>query len=169
MKSFTVYTDGSFGDNGETHGGIAFSNHDGTYNRVHVYTKHPAFVSMRNVGGEVLAAWSAIMSFIERIKKANNEEMETYELIIVYDYKGIGEWLTGGWKTNKTATQWFVQSVRKMLQEVPNVKLRYVWVKGHSSTAGNNEADRVSEYSMNYARSNNIPICNMDEVLKEVR
>ena len=166
MKRFVIYTDGSFGDTGEVHGGVVFwADNKEDIKCIHVCSTNEHFVSMRNIGGEVLAAYSAIMSIVQRIKKSNEDLLETYELDLVFDYKGIGQWATGGWKTNKTATRWFAKNVNKLLKEVPNLKVNYIWVKGHGMSEGNNLADRVSEYTMQYCRRNNIPICSLDEYI----
>lgn len=165
MQKFEVYTDGSFGDNGEVHGGVVYKFNDEEYECFHVMSKKPEFVSMRNVGGEVLAAWAAITSVANAVKVKNNNQMDTYVLELVFDYKGIGEWLTGGWKTNKRATQWFVSSVREILSEVPNLSVKYIWVKGHSNTKGNHIADAVAAYDMSYCKKNDITICDMDIVV----
>jgi ribonuclease HI len=165
MKSFIVYTDGSFGDTREVHGGIVYWGADGPTSMIHVKSSLPQFVSMRNVGGEVIAAWSAIMSIANMVKDLNEKEMETYTLNIVYDYEGVGKWLTGAWRTNKPATQWFVKSVRDILSQVPNLSIKYIWVKGHDNTRGNEYADRVASYTMDYCELHEIPICNLDEVI----
>lgn len=166
MKRYTVYTDGSFGDNGETHGGIVYwGDNDAPASCIHVYSKNSKFVSMRNVGGEIIAAWTAIFSIVDKVKRLNEECMDTYELQLVYDYEGVGKWLTGVWKTNKVATQWFVKSIKDLMSTVPNLKIKFIWVRGHSSTLGNNYADKVAAYNMAYCRNNNIPICNLDEIV----
>lgn len=171
MKSFIVYTDGSYlSGSGEVHGGIVFvPTEDGMEaRRIHVLTRLSEFVSMNNVGGEVLAAWCAIYSVVNEVKKLNEQSMDTYELNLVYDYKGIGEWATRGWKRNRPATIWFEKSVTEMLESVPNLKVNYIWVKGHADTEWNEEADSVAYYTMAYAKGAGFPICDMDEVLKEV-
>jgi ribonuclease HI len=165
MQKYIAYTDGSFGDNGEVHGGIVFWNGNAPVSQIHIKCTNPAFVSMRNVGGEVLAAWSAITSVAANVQKKNEELMDTYQLDLIYDYKGVGEWLTGGWKTNKPATQWFVKSVRDILEQVPNLKINYIWVKGHADNAGNTYADRTAAYDMSYCKGKNIPICNLDKLI----
>lgn len=169
MKQFIIYTDGSFGEANETHGGVVYW--DGMTNTpqacLHVYTTLPEFCSMRNVGGEVLAAYTAIYTTIRKIKAYNEESMESYKIILVYDYKGIGLWLTGKWKARKKATIWFANAVKKLLEETPNVSIEYVWVPGHTGhIAGNEYADKVSEYTTKFATNNNIPICCMDDLLK---
>ena len=168
MVNYLVYTDGSYHVEGETHGGIVFWDENaGTYlSRTHVYTKLNKLTSMWNVGGEIIAAYCAIMMTVNKVKELNNETMDNYKLRLVYDYEGIGKWLTEMWKAKKPATQWFVKEVHKLLKEVPNLQLELIWVKGHGACAGNNEADRVSEYTMNYAKNNNIMICLIDEFIE---
>ena len=165
MTNVICYTDGSFNTPGETHGGVVFWNGNTFSSRIHVYSKNEKFVSMRNVGGEIIAAYCAILSTASKIKELNKESMDTYKLTLIYDYRGVGDWLTGAWRTNKKATAWYKHAVDKLLSEVPNLKLELVWIKGHGYSAGNNEADRVAEYSMAYSKKNNIPICLVDELL----
>lgn len=165
MKKYTVYTDGSFGDDNIAHGGVVYWDNGNTDNCVHVTSKKPEFVSMRNVGGEILAAWSAIMSIANSIKNRNELEMETYELDLIYDYKGVGAWLTHEWKANKAATRWFVKSVEEILASVPNLKVNYIWVKGHSINTGNNVADKVAAWNLSYCTAKNIPMCSLDDVI----
>lgn len=162
--SWVVYTDGSFGNDSMCHGGVIFLNKN-EYMGVHVTCTKREFVEMRNVGGEILAAWAAINSIANMVKKLNEDQMDTYELHLVYDYKGVGEWLTGGWKTNKLATKWFAQSVNAILKEVPNLKVNYVWVKGHEDTYGNILADKVAGYDMSYVTRNNITVYDLDTVV----
>lgn len=173
MQTFTVYTDGSYMDGNdlhcgdETHGGVVFMGEgDSIGSRIHVYSKKPQFTSMWNVGGEIIAAYAAIQSIAARIKQQNEEYMETYQLNLVYDYEGIGAWLTGRWKAKKPATRWFVEIVRSILEQVPNLKVNYIWVRGHASSFGNNEADRVACYNMQYCESQDIPVCLLDEIIQ---
>lgn len=165
MQEFICYTDGSFNTPGETHGGIVFWDRDTYKSRIHVYSKNNNFTSMRNVGGEIIAAYCAIVSTVNKVKELNKESMDTYKLTLIYDYRGVGDWITGAWKTNKTATRWYKEAVTKLLAEVPNLSLNLVWVKGHGYSAGNNEADRVAEYTMSYAKRNDISICLVDELI----
>lgn len=173
MQNFIVFTDGSFHIPGETHGGIVFWGPDNKpSNALHVYSNNFAFTEMRNVGGEVIAAWCAMLSVAETVKKLNEESMDSYTLNLIYDYEGIGKWATGRWKANKPATKAYVKFVRDLAIEVPNLKINYIWIRGHQSSdsdnfvIGNNEADKVSAYDMKYAENHNIPICNIDEVIK---
>lgn len=169
MKYYEVYTDGSFLMGSDTvHGGIVFVSPDTRKiaSTVHVQTKVPAFTAMNNVGGEVLAAWAAIMSVVSAVKAANEECMDTYTLTLVYDLQGVGAWITGKWKRNKQATKWFHDSVHKMMSEVPNLQLNLIWVKGHQDTYFNEIADAVANYDLSRRRAG-APICDLDETLRE--
>lgn len=167
---YIIYTDGSFRDgyDNKAHGGIVFAKNEIEFaRRIHVFTSIPQFVCMWSAGGEVLAAWSAIFTVINTIKREDPEKKDKHKLTLIYDNQGVGEWLSGGFKRNTIVTKWYHDSVMRMLTEFPNFQLDVNWVKGHSSTELNNEADRVARYTMEYCKAYNIPICDMDEVLKD--
>lgn len=165
---FKCFTDGSFGGPGETHGGLVFYKDGTPTSMLHVYTTLPEFTEMRNVGGEVIAAWSAIMSVVQLLKQRDTEEhgLEAHTLDLIYDYEGVGKWLRGQWKTNKTATRWFVRNVKELLSSVPNLTINYIWVKGHDVTEGNNRADKIANYNMEYCKKNEISCVCVDSLIK---
>lgn len=167
MKQWTVYTDGSYKrDASDVHGGIVYVPNPGEKpKQIHVTTTNPELVSRWNVGGEILAAWCAVFSVCQEVKKLNGECMDTYALDIIYDYEGIGKWLVGAWSCKNKTSKWFVKSVKDMLSDVPNLKLNCYWVKGHADTYYNEMADAVAFYDMVHCEINNIPICDMDEIL----
>lgn len=167
MHKITAFTDGSFNDGSGCHGGIVYwdTQTGKPISCVHVTSHDPRFVSMRNVGGELLAAWCAIVS---AANVANEDEPlhRSYELDIIYDLKGVGEWAKGVWKCNKPGTQWYYAQIKGILKQTPSLKVNFIWVKGHENTAGNIWADKVAGYDMSYAKANDIPICCLDECLK---
>ena len=168
MKYFNVYTDGSFGEDGLTHGGIVFVKSDNSevLSVSHVQTRVREFVSMRNVGGEVLAAWAAIFAVANSVKESNETNgLETYQLNLTYDYEGVGKWLNGQWKCKKHATQWYRDSIKAILATVPNLTLNLIWVRGHMGNEYNEVADRVASYDKS-TRYPNTDICDMDELLR---
>lgn len=169
MVIYNVYTDGSYGGNdGRTHGGIVFADSsDNVLNTIHVSTSRKELVDMWNVGGEILAVWAAVMSVVSSVRQKNEEGvMDTYKLRLTYDLEGAGSWILGKWKAMKPATVWYRDSVRRMLQSVPNLELEMRWVKGHAETALNHEADRVADYKMSNVGAST-KVCNMDEVVDE--
>lgn len=170
MKRYKIYTDGSYNKiDGIAHGGVVFWDEatNKPLNRMHVLTTLNPLSSMWNVGGEILASWIAIKSVVAAILQNGINEEEIYEIELVYDYEGVGKWLTGSWKAKKPATIWYVQSVKNMLRMIPNLTITYTWVKGHDCTEGNNEADRVAAYDTSYCVRNNIPVVDVSPLVRE--
>lgn len=173
MKKFLIYTDGSYcKGHKDTHGGIVYVpvNDEMELKRIHVFTTQPELVRSWNVGGECLAAWCALLSVVSEVKRLNKECMDTYECDIVYDYEGVGGWPTLAWKRReKPVAQWYYGAVTNLLKQVPNLKVNWRWVKAHTGRdPWNAEADAVAAYNMEHCEINNIPICDMDETLKEM-
>ena len=170
MIFYNVFTDGSYSkdDSNHTHGGIVFGDENNkVLSRIHVVTSIKDFTSMNNVGGEILAAWSAILSVVSSVKQANEEKgLEQYQLTLVYDYEGVGKWITGEWRAKKKATQWYRESVKKLVSSVPNLKVRFIWVKGHEDTYLNHAADYTAAYNLN-CEAEDIPKCDLDDILTE--
>jgi ribonuclease HI len=85
----------------------------------------------RQVTGELVAT----MKVLEYCQDNNIPQVE-----IIYDYKGIKEWATGGWKANKTLTQNYVAFVKKS-----PVKVKWTKVKSHSGDKWNDRADELAK------------------------
>lgn len=165
MRRYNVYTDGSFNDYSSTHGGIVFVDDNGKVcSKIHVYTEVQDFCASRNVGGEIIAAWSAIMSIINSIKQDDNyDKTEPIEINLYYDYEGIGKWLNGSWKTNKAITKWYKKSVLNLINQFDLCALNLHWVRGHNGHYGNEVADAVASYDMIFCKQNNIDIVELNK------
>lgn len=164
---WNVYTDGSFGDDGATHGSVVFASPEGN-ECIHVWTENPTLVASRNIGGECIAAWSALYAIVTKIKEMNEKGIEQHTARFTYDYQGVGAWVTREWKNaTKPTAVWYRQAMDKLLAEVPNLTVEWNWVKGHTGKCpGNTLADKVSAYNMSYCKFNHIPIVKMvDSVL----
>jgi ribonuclease HI len=90
-----------------------------------------SMTGMRQVGGEL----QAVIATIEWCH-ANGIAAIT----ICYDYKGIEEWATGGWRTNKAATRMYAEFMGQ-------TDLAIVWrkVKAHSGNRWNDVADQLAK------------------------
>lgn len=168
MKQYVIYTDGSFSsDDGLAHGGVVYSDYIGNvHNMIHVFSNHPDFCSMRNVGGEILAAWAAIYSITESVK-ANGWQDESINIKIVYDYEGVGKWLRGEWQCKKNATRWYKDAVWKCLKSLPTCTLTYQWVHGHDGEELNELADRVASYDTLWCERNGVEIIDLKPYLDQ--
>lgn len=85
----------------------------------------------RQVAGELVAT----MTVLDYCAQHDIGEVE-----IFYDYKGIEQWATGGWKTNKPLTQRYAAAVKQS-----PVKVRWRKVKSHSGNAWNDRADELAK------------------------
>ncbi len=89
--------------------------------------------SMRNVAGEILGSMAAVEKAISLKLDAVN---------IYYDYMGIEQWATGGWKRNKEGTKAYYEYMQEANKKI---KINFVKVKGHSGVDGNEEADMLAK------------------------
>lgn len=170
MIYFDVYTDGSFLTASEgAHGGIVYVDYNTqkVLSWLHVESSYQPIVSMRNVGGELLALWSAIVSITGKIKSdAQNGIKETYVASFTYDYKGLGCWLTGEWQAKNPMVKWFINDIWKRIDSCPNLSIKLYWIKGHNGVRFNEFADSVASVYPN-ERPDNTIVCDMDELLHE--
>ena len=90
---------------------------------------NPEMAAMRNVAGEILGAKTVVTKAVQ---------MGLKELVLYYDYAGIEQWATGGWKCNKAGTMMYHSFMQQMEDKI---KINFVKIKGHTGIEGNEEAD----------------------------
>ena len=89
---------------------------------------------MRNVAGEIDGAMAAI---IEAYKAGQQE------LMIFYDYKGIGLWGDKVWKTENRATRQYQEVVQAFREK--GLVIHFEHVDAHTGIAGNERADKLAK------------------------
>ena len=138
-KIIDVYTDGSY----------TWANPDTTFGAFYIPSMDVKMVykmstpqarESRNVAGELIGSMMAILE----MAKLADESPEKIVMNLIYDYEGVGKWLTGEWRAKKTLTQKYVQFVSTVLNSTPNLKLTLTWVRGHKGLEGNVIADGLA-------------------------
>lgn len=89
----------------------------------------------RNVEGEVAGARAALSD----ISKGNNSK----NVVMYYDYEGIGSWADGKWKANKDYTAGYADFVKKCRSE--GMQIEFSHVKGHTGNQGNEYVDKIAK------------------------
>lgn len=169
VKKYRIYTDGSFNKNvpNEAHGGIVYW--DVENNKMdscaHLISRDPMLTQSWNIGGECLAAYVALKSiYMDLVEAGHNADCDPVIIEIIHDYEGVGHWITGVYKRRKTPVSiWYYDKVMALKKSLPNVEVRFTWVKAHGSDAGNNMADSVASYSMRYCKDYDVPIYCFDD------
>lgn len=92
--------------------------------------------NQRNVTGELYGAMRAI--------ELAESDVFVQELILGYDYKGIEEWVTGGWKANNALTQRY-----RDLGQRTRLNITFLKIKGHTGIEFNELADDLAGNILN--------------------
>ena len=131
-----AFVDGSFNENNGLYGYGGFLDVHGRRYPIMGSGNDPELSAMRNVAGEIRGSMAAVL-------KA--EELGIRELTILYDYMGIEQWATGGWKTNNPATQAYKEF---MSPDNRKVDIRFEKVAAHTGIEGNEMADVMAKSSV---------------------
>lgn len=131
-----AFVDGSFNPDTGVYGFGGFVNVLGRKYPIYGSDCDPEMTSMRNVAGEISGAMAAV-------KKA--ESLHIRDLTILYDYRGIEEWATGNWKTNKQGTRDYAEF---MNPDNRLVNVSFQKVPAHTGIEGNEMADVMAKNSV---------------------
>lgn len=86
------------------------------------------------IAGEI----EAVKKAIEWCKENGNNEVTVY-----YDYKGLKEWATGGYKAKKEISKKY-----KEFMDLVGIKINWVKIESHSGMVWNNRADKLSKQAL---------------------
>lgn len=130
-----AFIDGSFNEEKKIVGWGGFLVDDnGVRHDICGHTTHKDFVSMRNVGGEILAAKEAIGLALR---------LGLTVLNLYYDYEGIERWPMGQWKTKKMQTRMYVNYIAEALAK--GLMIHFHHVNAHTGVEGNEIADQMAK------------------------
>lgn len=103
------------------------------------YSKH------HNVSGEVFACMMAC----EKARSLGN----CTELHIIHDYEGIGKWIRREWDRKTELSKLYYTYMHT--QVIPNMAVKFTWVKSHSNVEMNDLVDRLAKEALDkYIREN---------------
>lgn len=133
-KEVVAYVDGSYQAGIDTYAfGCVFLLFEGTMHGVCGNGKNPEAAALRNVTGEMQGAMFAVQSAIR----------DGYKVIdICYDYAGIEQWVTGGWKTNRELTRIYAETMNRWGKQI---QIRFHKVEAHSNQEFNDLADQMAK------------------------
>lgn len=128
-----AFVDGSWNDATKTYGYGGFVVIDGVEHVVQGSGDDEGMAGMRNVAGEVAGAMAAARLAME----AGCEK-----LVILHDYLGIAEWVSGEWAARNEHTRAYRDYMRSVDAVMP---LEFRHVKGHTGVEGNERADKFAK------------------------
>lgn len=130
-----AYVDGSFNPESGVYGYGVCLFHDGAMHEFSGYGCDPAWVSMRNVAGEIHGVMNAINALLRLDPSAD-------EIVIYYDYTGIEMWATHSWRANKPGTAMYVRFMDEVRK---NVSVSFVHTAAHTGIELNERADALAK------------------------
>lgn len=139
-----AFIDGSFNADHNIYGYGGFLNVKGRLYPLMGSDNQPDMAAMRNVAGELLGAMAAV-------RKA--EELHLREVTLLYDYKGIEQWVPGHgtWKATKEGTKKY----RDFMNPANRLTtVHFQKVAAHTGIKGNEVADTMAKIAVGITVTN---------------
>lgn len=138
-----AYVDGSYDEEQKKYAyGCVIILPSGELKELSGYGTETDAAAIRNVAGEMLGAMHAVLY-------ALNNGYESVE--ICYDYMGIEQWATGGWKANNQLTQKYAEAMKRWMSLV---SISFKKVPAHSNVEYNERADRLAKAALKNNQKN---------------
>ena len=139
-QGLIAYVDGSFNQKtGEYGYGCVLIDGQQVILKINGKGKHPDYVSMRNVAGEIAGAHQAICYAIEH----------QYPMIcIYYDYEGTEKWANHTWMARRQGTQAYQTFIDESRQKI---EIHVMKVLAHSGDLYNEMADLLAKKAVGIA------------------
>lgn len=134
-----AFTDGSYNKELNRYGYGLVAIGLGEIHEEGLFDCDPMTLPLESAAGEILAATQAMEYCLEK----NVKNLEIY-----YDNMGIEQWLTGGWDTNKYATQQY-KAFYDSIKDKLNVKFHKV--PAHCGIKYNERADYLAKHAVDLA------------------
>ena len=129
-----VFTDGSFKNNVFGWGVVILDSDGKVQKRLSGHSSDEAYISSRNISGEVFGAIAAI----EWALKNNHKKLSIY-----HDYQGIAYWIDGTWNRNMPISIMYRQIHDTYYKG--KVTLKFTHVPAHSNVKYNEMADQIAK------------------------
>lgn len=129
----TVYVDGSFITTTEVVGwGYLILNDGKEVAKNSGASNNAGLAGIRNVAGELMATMRGISHAVKLGSK---------DIVVMYDYEGIGAWADGKWRCKNEYTKKYAQYIASMRKEVT---IEFQWTRGHSGNRFNEQVDNLA-------------------------
>ena len=133
IKEPFAFVDGSYNPKTKVYGYGGFVQSNGKRYLIRGSGHNEELATMRNVAGEIAGSMMAV-------QKA--EKLGLSSLCILYDYRGIEDWVTGKWQAKKEGT---IQYRDYMRSKKKSMNITFEKVAAHTGIEGNEIADILAK------------------------
>lgn len=124
-----AYIDGSYSKGVYGYGG--FISHNGEIHIIQGTGNNPEYAMERNIAGEAIG----LLQIVSMACSLGIQELNIY-----YDYAGLEQWATGGWKAKSPVATYYRETILNT-----GITIHFIKVQGHTGIEGNEIADCLAK------------------------